>query len=100
MEKGGRKSLRQPRSRNKQASVILSGAKDRRSFQWFNALRTTAEILRSAQDDNTIGCSAPCWGHGGEAAALILDVESVAVASFKVRMELEHLLRSPAEFFH
>jgi len=35
----------------KSAPVILSEAKDPRSFPWFNNLRTTAEILRCAQDD-------------------------------------------------
>ncbi len=31
--------------------VILSEAKDLRSFRWFKYLQTTAEILRFAQDD-------------------------------------------------
>jgi hypothetical protein len=31
--------------------VILSEAKDPSSFLWFSDLRTTAEILRCAQDD-------------------------------------------------
>ena len=35
-----------------QTPVILSGAKDLRSFHWFDDLRTTAEILRGAQDDS------------------------------------------------
>jgi len=33
--------------------VILSAAKDPGSFLWFSDLRTTAEILRCAQDDTS-----------------------------------------------
>ncbi|SPE23791.1 hypothetical protein SBA2_150025 [Acidobacteriia bacterium SbA2] len=33
--------------------VILSEAKDPGSFLWFSDLRTTAEILRCAQDDTS-----------------------------------------------
>jgi len=42
----------------KAASVILSGAKDLRSFPVLVARRTTAEILRFAQDDrlSTVNC--------------------------------------------
>jgi hypothetical protein len=35
-----------------QTPVILSAAKDLRSLLWFDDLRTTAEILRCAQDDS------------------------------------------------
>jgi hypothetical protein len=35
----------------KSMPVILSEAKDPGSFLWFSDLRTTAEILRCAQDD-------------------------------------------------
>ena len=34
-------------------AVILSEAKDPGSFLWFSDLRTTAEILRGAQDDTS-----------------------------------------------
>jgi hypothetical protein len=38
----------------KSPPVILSAAKDPGSFLWFSNLRTTAEILRSAQDDKRL----------------------------------------------
>jgi hypothetical protein len=37
----------------KSMAVILSEAKDPGSFLWFSDLRTTAEILRCAQDDTS-----------------------------------------------
>jgi len=37
----------------KSMAVILSEAKDPGSFLWFSDLRTTAEILRGAQDDTS-----------------------------------------------
>jgi len=35
-------------------SVILSAAKDLRGFRWLDDLRTTAGILRCAQDDSRL----------------------------------------------
>jgi hypothetical protein len=40
--------------RRKQPDVILSEAKDLRSLLHFDDLRTTAEILRFAQDDTFV----------------------------------------------
>ena len=55
--------------RNNQPPVILSGAKDLRGFLCYDDLRTTAEILRSAQDDisNSFTASNPfrAAGEGG-----------------------------------
>ena len=55
--------------RNNQPPVILSGAKDLRGFLCYDDLRTTAEILRSAQDDisNSFTASKPfrAAGEGG-----------------------------------
>ena len=51
-------------------AVILSEAEDRGSFLWISDLRTTAEILRCAQDDTSeflhtfeaMGRDAALWG--------------------------------------
>jgi hypothetical protein len=44
-------SVRQKVLKN-QTPVLLTGAEVLRSLLWFNDLRTTAEILRGAQDDS------------------------------------------------